>query len=396
MTSKFGARPAAAACDGSKGSRHRRVQISMVGVVGVPSRYGGFETLVENLVRHHASGGLDCELTVYCSSPSYDSRPTTFLSAELRYLPLRANGVQSILYDFVGLCGAVWRRVDAVLLLGVSGALAIPLVRLFSRARVITNIDGIEWRRAKWNRLIRRFLRLSERVAIRHSDIVITDNTVVAEYVLATYGVRSETIAYGGDHVLDPPAAPLLGVALPSQYAFSLCRIEPENNVHVILDAFVRLSGLAVVIVGNWESNEYGRSLRSTYGSLRNIVLLDSIYDVGILRSLRENAYCYVHGHSAGGTNPSLVEAMHFGLPVVAFDCDFNRSTTQDRAIYFTDAESLRRLIARLTPEEMFNLGREMRSIAQARYMWKDVARRYFSLLCSPVAGTSNGRVLAE
>jgi hypothetical protein len=141
--------------------------IAILGTVGVPANYGGFETLAENLIKYHDASSLPAPVTVYCSSKSYPSKERSFLSAQLKYVPLQANGAQSILYDIVSLFSSVWNRYDVILLLGVSGAIALPLVRLFSSARVITNIDGIEWRRQKWQGWAKRFLQLSEKMAVR-------------------------------------------------------------------------------------------------------------------------------------------------------------------------------------------------------------------------------------
>jgi len=123
-------------------------KLAILGTVGVPAHYGGFETLAENLVKYHNATSLPIALTVYCSGKSYTTtRDCSFLSAQLNYVPFNANGLQSIPYDIVSLISAVWNHYDVILLLGVSGAIALPLVRFFSSARIITNIDGLEWRR---------------------------------------------------------------------------------------------------------------------------------------------------------------------------------------------------------------------------------------------------------
>jgi len=218
--------------------------------------------LAENLVRYHDTASLKDSLTVYCSSKSYPSKAATYLSARLKYVPLHANGVQSIPYDFVSLISAIWHRSDVILVLGVSGAIALPLVRLFSSARIITNIDGIEWRREKWQGLAKHFLRFSEKMAIRFSHEVISDNSAIADYVRQTHGVDSHIIAYGGDHAVAVNAAEIDEYDLPEKFAFSVCRIEPENKVHVILDAFSKPDTHPLVIVGNWNNSEYGRALR--------------------------------------------------------------------------------------------------------------------------------------
>lgn len=355
--------------------------ISILGTVGVPANYGGFETLVENLVRYHSAQALPEALTVYCSGKSYPKQSPTYLSASLRYVNLNANGAQSIPYDIVSLFSAIWRRSDVILLLGVSGAIALPLVRLLSSARIVTNIDGIEWRREKWQGLAKTFLRFSEKMAVRFSHEVISDNGAIAAYVREAYGVESHVIAYGGDHAVAVTPVSIAEYGLPDDYAFAVCRIEPENNVHMVVEAFAQSPDRNLVIVGNWNNSEYGRGVKQRYAAHTNIRLLDPIYDLGKLHSLRSHAQLYVHGHSAGGTNPSLVEAMHFGRPVLAFDCNFNRSTTEDRALFFSDAAGLAKLLVTLTAPQAEQVGDTMLEIAQRRYTWEIVARQYFALL---------------
>lgn len=362
----------------------------ILGTVGVPANYGGFETLAENLVKHHSAMSSPDLITVYCSVKTYPAKNPSYLSAALKYVPLNANGAQSILYDIWSLFSAVWNRSDVILLLGVSGAIALPLVRLVSSARIVTNIDGIEWRRQKWQGLVKRFLRLSERIAVRFSHKLIADNAAIAEYVRETYGVESHVIAYGGDHAVAVDAVPVDELALPDKYAFSVCRIEPENNVHLVVEAFSRQDAIPLVMVGNWNNSEYGRALRTRYAACSYLFLLDPIYDLGKLKTLRSNAIFYVHGHSAGGTNPSLVEAMHFGRPILAFDCNFNRATTEDKALFFSDVDELLRLIRTTDGPLSEKVGHDLLEIAQRRYTWDVVAGAYFSLLNSDCIGTED------
>ncbi|OIO70564.1 MAG: glycosyl transferase [Zetaproteobacteria bacterium CG_4_9_14_3_um_filter_49_83] len=356
-------------------------KVAILGTVGVPANYGGFETLVENLVRYHDERSLPDDLTVYCSSKSYSQRQENYMSAKLKYVALHANGAQSIPYDIWGLLSAMWHRADVILQLGVSGAIALPLVRLISRAKVISNIDGIEWRRDKWSPFAKWFLRFSEKLAVRFSHEVIADNAAIADYIKQTYGVDSHVIAYGGDHAVNMDAVPVDGYPLPEEYAFSVCRIEPENNVHLIVEAFASQSRWPLVMVGNWKGSDYGRSLQVQYQDLGHLHLLDPIYDIGKLKTLRSHASIYVHGHSAGGTNPSLVEAMHFGRPVIAFDCSFNRATTEDRAIYFDSMYALQELLRTPNMAEKEIVGAAMKEIAMRRYTWAIVAEQYFKLL---------------
>lgn len=358
------------------------IRISIVGTVGVPALYGGFETLAENLVRFHNENRLADELTVYCSARSYPSRPKSFLGARLRYIGLNANGIASIPYDIVSLLSAMWRRSDVILLLGVSGAIALPVVRL-SRALIVTNIDGLEWQRGKWGGLARWVLRFSEFMAVRFSHKVITDNSAIAEYVTRTYGRDCHVIPYGGDHVLQVHAKPFTASSLPERYALALCRIEPENNVAMILKVFAQQTSWPLVFVGNWQTSSYGRDLLATYANVPYLTLLDPIYDLGVLRTLRGGAGLYVHGHSAGGTNPSLVEMMHFGVPIMAFDCIYNRYTTEDAALFFASPDALAHMLATFTDRQGKQVARAMRRIARHRYTWAEIGRAYFDLLDS-------------
>lgn len=233
------------------------MKLSINGTAGIPGCYGGFETLAENLVgfaeTRHAG---NVTLSVYCSSGLYDIKQKTYRGARLRYLRLKANGVHSVLYDAVSIFDAIRQRDTHMLVLGVSGALVLPLVRLFSRTRIVTNIDGIEWKREKWQGSAKWFLRLSEKLAVRHSDAVIADNEAIAEHVRDTYGKDCQVIAYGGDHALDHASAANAPEDLPDRFALALCRIEPENNVHVILEA-VDGRDTPLVFVGNWDNSAY-------------------------------------------------------------------------------------------------------------------------------------------
>lgn len=352
-------------------------QVAVVGTQGVPASYGGFETLVENIIGENCPS--DIRYTIFCSSRDSAVRMENYKGCRLKYIPLHANGMQSIPYDIWSLIRVI-RGYDVILVLGTSGCSFLPVFRLFCRKRLIVNIDGLEHRRAKWGSLARRVLRFSEAMAVRFADVVIADNKGIQDYVHETYRKEAELIAYGGDHVYrDVPeevqAKHLATYGLtPGRYAITVCRIEPENNCHVTLEAFAH-SGKKLVFIGNWDRSAYGRDLKSRYRNDPDILLLDAIYDLDILYSLRANAGIYIHGHSAGGTNPSLVEAMFFGHPIIAYDVVYNRETTRNQAYYFADAESLRKLLARPDLD-----GDAMKRIAEEEYIWKHISSQYCEL----------------
>ena len=360
--------------------RKTRDKIAIIGTVGVPSQYGGFETLADNLVRYHFDNNRSELITVYCSTSAFKTHPKYYHNARLRYLNLKANGFQSPLYDIISIMHAVFHGHNQILLLGVSGALALPFLKILWWVNIVTNIDGIEWKREKWSGFAKLFLRISEVFAVRFSNEVIADNQAIADYVTNKYAKPCNVISYGGDHATKPIASITAPGDLPKKFALSLCRIEPENNVHMILDAFSKLE-TNLVFVGNWDNSEYGRQLKSKYLAHPNITVLNPVYDPSDLKAIRERASMYVHGHSAGGTNPALVEMMHFRIPVFAYDCSFNRYTTEDKAIYFSTAIDLSQKLSLLKNAESEAIGCNMLSIAKINYTWKKVGEEYFGLL---------------
>jgi len=355
-------------------------KIAIIGTVGLPSKYGGFETLAEYLTQYL---GRDFDMTVYCSSKSYDEYPQCYNNAKLEYIALNANGVQSIPYDIVSIFKAL-RYADTLLILGVSGCIVLPFVKLISKKKIVVNIDGLEWRRAKWNKYAKWFLKFSEKVAVNTADVTVTDNKVIQEYVLSEYGKESELIAYGADHVNRLAISDEVYrkyAFLKEKYAFTVCRIEPENNIHMIVEAISLQTKYPLVMIGNWNASTYGKELREKYAHFKHIHLLDPIYDQEILNQLRSNSHIYLHGHSAGGTNPSLVEAMALELPIVAYGVDYNKETTSNEAIYFSSVEELKNTLNTLIEEELLNVGKNMKKIADSQYTWKVISQKYADLL---------------
>lgn len=352
------------------------MKISIIGIVGLPAQYGGFETLTQYLVQYLKDR---YDFTVYCSAKNYEERLTSYGGAKLRYVNLNANGVQSVFYDIISIFRAL-RSSDTLLILGVSGCIILPFVKSISQKKIVVNIDGLEWRREKWGSCARLFLRFSEKIAVKRADVVISDNKAIQKYILEEYGVQSKLIAYGADHVKKMPISDSLSEKYPflkNKYAFSVCRIEPENNIHIILDAFSHCKTLDLIIVGNWENSEYSRTLRERFSDHSHIHLFDAIYESNILKQLRSNCFLYLHGHSAGGTNPSLVEAMYLGLPIFAFDVAYNRVTTQEKAYYFKDAIGLEALLQNLDIKGLRCIASKMKDIAHKEYIWEMVSQKY-------------------
>ncbi len=366
--------------------KNNQVKLGIIGTVGIPAKYGGFETLAQQLVLNLAK---DLDITVYNSKKEYpaEDRINEWNGAKIKYMPFSANGVQSVIYDIICMIHALI-FCDVLLILGVSGCLFLPIVKLFPYKKVIVNIDGLEWRRSKWSPLAKRFLKLSERFAVTFADQIVGDNQAIKDYVKTEYGIQAQLIEYGGDHASPQAMSEELLTSFPflsEDYAFKVCRIEPENNVHLILEAFAKHEEFPLVIIGNWNKSTYGKDLRAKYQNYKNIFILDPIYDSCRLNAIRSNATIYVHGHSAGGTNPSLVEAMYLGLPIIAFDVVYNRVTTEDQAIFFKYEDQLIDVLNLIHYVPLGQIAFEMEKIANKRYRWEIIANKYFNAVLGKV-----------
>ena len=353
-----------------------KTKVAIIGTVGLPARYGGFETLTEHLVEELSD---TYDFTVYCSSKKYsrEERKESWKGSRLKYIPLDANGIQSIFYDSWSILHAL-RCSDVLLILGVAGAWLLPFVRMFTNKKIIISIDGIEWKRDKWPLAAKLYLWFAENLAVKYSHIDISDNESIQDYTSLRYETISRVIEYGADHTR-VNAAPseqdfLTYPFLSTPYAVKVCRIEPENNVLTILKVFSENPEHHLVVVGNWENSHYGKDLKQKFSVFENISLLDPIYDQHTLDMIRGNASLYIHGHSAGGTNPSLVEAMFLGLPVICYGVSYNRTTTGDQAFYFSDEKELGNLLKTLTQADIKKCALRMKKIAENKYVWNTVA----------------------
>ncbi|WBH15105.1 DUF1972 domain-containing protein [Sphingomonas radiodurans] len=351
--------------------------IPLVGTVGVPARYGGFETLAEQLCRHVPA--TDVQFIIYCERSAYDKdeRSPDFYRHRRIFLPLRANGLASMLYDALALIDAVFRRkAEQVFIFGYSGAWILPVLKLARpRVRYMVNVDGMEWRRDKFSIAARQLLKALEWCAARSASVVIADNDALADLFRERYGREPVVIAYGGDHTVLPAPRAVSETTLKGHY-LAVARIEPENNTEAIIQGCIA-ANVPLVFIGNWKANSYGMALRERYGDSGGITLLDPIYDQTDLAPWRAGAIGYIHGHSVGGTNPSLVEALFHTGRMVSFDCTFNRATLSGAGSYFTDADSLAALLRDgLTPIENSELEK-----LRGTYRWDAIAARYLGLL---------------
>lgn len=355
--------------------------IYLVGVRGIPNRYGGFERLVEVLAPHLVSRGH--EVTVFCEGTAAGGwRTDNWHGVRRQYVPVSASGALGTLqYDWRSF-GAIPRGATA-LIFGYGTAIFQLRLRMRGIPHAV-NMDGIEWQRQKWSAGARHWLRFNEKAAVRLSDFLIADHPEIQRYLLAEFGAMSEMIVYGVDlpdpDCQQPPDHPLLTELMGRPYFLAIARPEPENQVHVLLDAYDRAQSNAdMVVVGNFDANEYGRHLQQKHPRVR---FAGPVYDLRVLDALRRQSVLYLHGHSVGGTNPSLIEAMAAGALVAAHDNPFNRWVLNERGgVFFQDATDLALLMASPpSGEPRAQVIQAAQRTCKDRYLWRRILDAYESV----------------
>jgi glycosyltransferase involved in cell wall biosynthesis len=354
----------------------------MVGTRGVPARYGGFETCVEEVGRRLVKAGH--EVVVYCRSTSDDacSPPTEYLGMHLVHLPaVRKKSLETLSHTAASAAHLVRHRTDVALVFNAANAPFIPLIRARG-IPVATHVDGLEWKRSKWQGAGRKYYRLAESMAVRWSDVLIADAQGIADYYTAEFGADTDLIAYGAPILADGEAdlLPEAGVG-PGGYHLVVARFEPENHVDMIVDGYTRSDAVRPLLVVG--AAPYADAYTARVRALADdrVRFLGSVWNQTLLDQLYANCYTYLHGHSVGGTNPSLLRAMGAGAPTIAYDVTFNREVLGGAGEFFASANAVRDAIAAAEsrPDEMADRRAAARAGA-ARYDWDDVAEKYEGL----------------
>jgi len=359
------------------------MRLAILGTRGIPARYGGFETFAERLAIGLFGRGFD--VTVFCESGESPA-PDVFHGVKLRYVSAPALGpLQTILYDLRCLWAAR-RGYDVVYMLGYGAAPFCLIPRLWNTA-VWINPDGLEWARAKWGFFAKCYFRLMEWASLHAANRIIADAEAIAMSLASRHGKlpTCTVIPYGCDVIETPPPAELLSEwsLVPESYYLVVCRLEPENHVLEILQAFQRSSSnRQLIVVGN-HFIETGYVAQICAVQDPRIRLIGTVYDQAKLTCLRYHSFAYMHGHSVGGTNPSLLEAMGCGNLIFAHDNPFNRETLGPCGYYFANAPELTQAIDRAEQEhtELMRLREASRSRTRENYSWLHIISKYASLL---------------
>ena len=364
----------------------RNKRIAIVGTRGVPARYGGFETFAEELGARLVERGF--EVTVFCEMTHGTVQPTEYRGMSLEYAKARRLGALTTIVVDIAVLWSARKRFDVVYMLGYGASVFCFIPRLHG-AEVWINMDGVEWQRSKWSWMARVYLRMMESIAMRTPDRIIADAFAIESHLRSRHRKvpRCSVIPYGAEIVTSAPPVALLDEwrVKACDYYIVVCRLEPENHVLEILTGLVASSTKhSLLVVGDCQANTpYVRQLRLVKD--RRVRLIGAVYDKVRLNALRYHAKGYFHGHSVGGTNPSLLEAMASGNAIIAHDNVFNREVAAEAAMYFRCPGEIPAVLETL---EMDANGLEhMRASGIQRvktnYSWHLVADRYEQLLRS-------------
>ncbi|HBP97474.1 beta 1-4 rhamnosyltransferase Cps2T [Leuconostoc lactis] len=383
--------------------------IFIIGSRGIPARYGGFETFAQKLVEHKKNP----DIKYFVASQRKNNTPI-ILEDTFEYFGATVfqidvgnfGGATPIVYDIKSIRWVISyvkkNSIDNAVIYILGNTIG-PILKMFSRElkslniKVFVNPDGLEWKRAKWPKPVRYYLKLAEASMVKTADLIISDNPGIEDYLRQTYSkynFSSKYISYGVDSQnlskksLSPKGSEWLdnNSLVENQYYLVVGRFIPENNYETILKEFM-LSNTdkKLVIITKPEGKFFEYLKNKTHFELDNrIIFAGTVYDSNLLRFIRENAYAYIHGHSVGGTNPSLLEALSMTQMNLLFDVNFNRYVGQNAAVYWNHSNSnLARLIDdvdQLSRDQIENYHELAKQRVRSEYSWDSISEEYENL----------------
>jgi len=327
------------------------MKIGIIGTRGIPNKYGGYEQFAEFAAPELVKRGH--EVTVYNSS-LHGYEGTEWNGVQIitkRDIEDKIGTAGQFIYDLNCILDARHRDFEIILQLGYTSS-SVWSFLFPKKSIIVTNMDGLEWKRSKYSPATQRFLMKAEKWAALKSDLLIADSIGIKTYLLNKYNKQSEYIAYGAEIVRKPDHQFLEEKGLrPYQYNIVIARLEPENNVEMIIRGHLEANySLPLIIIGGIQ-NKFGKYLKSKYESVKT-QFWGSVYNIDLLNSLRYYSNIYFHGHSVGGTNPSLLEAMASSALIAAHDNIFNKSVLGKDAFYFSSISDVNDILIKFTNKE--------------------------------------------
>lgn len=359
------------------------MKIAITGTRGIPNRYGGFEQLAEHLSVGLANRGY--EVVVY--NPHYHPYlPDQYQGVRIvkKWLPEKFLGSAAHYpYDLACIRHSIRCKADIILECGYASASPFYPRLDFRESRIITHMDGMEWKRPKWSSLARAIILRSEKTAVHHSHAIVCDHRNIASYLEQKYSRASTVISYGvaAEMKYDGSIPDRYGLK-PGNYWLLIARLEPENNIRMILEGWASAdTGLPIVIVGDHRRG-FGKKVYRHHSRNAGVIFLGGIFDRSVLNSLRHHARSVFHGHSVGGTNPSLLEAMACETPIITHDNPYNRRVLQQNGLYYGSAEEIRRILMGLNPSDdhVKQMIRNNLEKIRTQHSWEEVTEQYLDL----------------
>lgn len=357
------------------------MKVAILGTRGIPNHYGGFEQFAEYFSVYMVQKGHE----VYCyNSHNHPHQEKTFQGVHIihQHDPEYKFGTfGQFIYDYNCILDARQRNFDVILQLGYTSN-SIWYFLLPKKSVIVTNMDGIEWKRSKYNCAVQQFLRFAERLAAVTSDHLVADSLGIQTFLKKRYGKDSTYIAYGAHPFHQPDVSVVQKYQVqPNQYHMLMARFEPENNLEMVLDGVV-LSGqnTPILVIGKHET-KYGTYLKNKYKNHTYIRFLGAIYQINDLNNLRYFCHFYFHGHSVGGTNPSLLEAMASQAFILAHSNDFNKGILKENAFYFKNAQEVKNLLLTVQKNSNLQFVTNNFQTIEREFNWNHINEQYLQLL---------------
>ena len=358
------------------------MRIAILGTRGIPASYGGFETFAEHLSTRLAARGH--EVTVYCRAHYVSPRQLQYHGVRLKVLPtIRHKYFDTVVHTFFSAIHAVSKRYDAVLICNCANAPFSPIIRL-TGTPVAINVDGLEHKRKKWSWLARRYYRFAEYLSTLLPNEMVTDAQVIQDYYLARHNAPSTMIAYGSEVERRPNRDTVRKWRVePNRYVLYVSRLEPENNAHLVIEAFKKVrTAYRLLIIGDAPyAEQYINSLKASARGDKRIIFTGFVFGQDY-RALQQNAYCYVHATEVGGTHPALLEAMGYGNCVLTLATPENMEVVGEAGVPYIDefdlAEKLKRVLRDGSLVQAYRHRAQQR--IQKHYDWETVVDQYEQL----------------
>lgn len=374
------------------------MRIALIGTRGVPANYGGFETCAEEIGVALAARGH--QVTAYCRPGNAEGNPPQYRGVDLVYRPfIDSKSLGTLSHTANCLLHAVRQDFDVLMVFNAGNGPLCVVPRLLGK-KVAINVDGLEWKRAKWGRAAKLYYQFGEWTATKLAHRIVSDSRAIQDYYLERFKTPSTFIAYGA-HIESSQRPEILDEygLNPGEYLFVASRLEPENNADTTIAAFRKVHTDKVLVIAggaNWKSPFVERLSRTQDPRVK---LLGPVYKPGHIHELHANCYAYVHGNEVGGTNPALLKALGYGNCVLALDVPFNAEAVADAAVlYKKDPDDLAQKMQMLIDDPQ--LAQSYRERAPLRikeaYRWSAVSEDYERLFQGLIEGKYIGRRPAD